>query len=70
MMSSAGLWMGSLGLSMGFFVFYFIYRGGHDNRLDKSLIYRDLSTETVTKTVSVNAFCPSRLSFFSSITHV
>jgi len=47
-----------------FFVFYFIYLGKHVNRFGKSLIYRDLSIKAVVKTASVNAFCPSWLSFF------
>ena len=57
---SVGPWMGSLGLSMGFlifFIFYFMYCGGHLNYLSKSSIYYDLSTEVIVKTTSVNAFC-------------
>jgi hypothetical protein len=50
-----------------FFVFYFIYRGGHGNRLGKSLIYRDLSAKAVAKTALVNDFCPPQLSFFEVV---
>jgi hypothetical protein len=46
-----------------FLFFYSIYRGGHLNRLGKSLIYRDLWAEAVAKTASVNPFCPPRLTF-------
>jgi len=41
--------------------FYFIYRGGHDNRLGKSLIYFDLSTEAVAKPTG---FLPATVKFF------
>ena len=59
---------GLVGPIHGFFLFfYFIYRGGHDNRLGKSLIYRDLSANAVAKTTSANAFCPPLLRFFSSV---
>ena len=61
-----GSWMGLVGLSMVFsfhFVFYLIYRGGHLNRLGKTLIYRDLSFKVVVKTISINVFCPPRLCF-------
>jgi len=40
-----------------FFIFYFMYCGGHLNYLSKSSIYYDLSTEVIVKTTSVNAFC-------------
>jgi hypothetical protein len=40
-----------------FYFFYFIYRGEHLNRLGNSLIYCDLSTETLQK--------PPRLMFFA-----
>jgi hypothetical protein len=57
-MGSVGPWVGSLGLVHGFscFIFYFINHGGYLNHLGKSLIYRDLSSEVVAKTTSVNHF--------------
>ena len=56
---SCGLWMGSLGLFIGFFLFFnLIYRGGHETIWVEVMINRDLRFETVAKIVSVNDFCP------------
>jgi hypothetical protein len=38
--------MGSLGLSMGFFFFYLIYRGGRFNRIGKDLFTVTFGTVT------------------------
>jgi hypothetical protein len=61
-MGSADLWMGSPGLSTGFpfFVFLFYLPKRASNRLGKGLIYRDLSTEAVAMSASVNRFCLPR----------
>jgi len=50
-----------LRLDLGFFLFDLPRRAS--NRLGKGPIYRDLSSEAVAKTVSVNSFCPPWLTF-------
>jgi hypothetical protein len=56
-----GQWMGSAGLSMGFFLFFiflFDLPRQASNRLRKCPIYRDLMSEAVAMPASVNPFCP------------
>jgi len=55
-----------LGLDLGFFflfVFLFDLPRRASNRLGKGPIYRDLSSEAVAKTATVNSFYPPWLTF-------
>jgi hypothetical protein len=47
-----------------FFFFLFDLPRRATNRRSKGHIYRDLCSEAVRKTVSVNTFCPPQLTFF------
>ena len=66
-MGLAGLWMGSLSLSIGFFfIFLFfnsIYRGGHETASVNGFINRDNYSEAVAQFASENIFCPPPITF-------
>ena len=57
--------MGSAGLSMGFFLFSFLFDLPRraSNRLEKCSIYCDLMSEAVAMPALVNLFCPPRIIF-------
>ena len=57
-------------IRVGYGLFYFINRGGHQTHLGKSLIYRDLKPEAVVMPVSKNCFCLPRKKLCSSVGRV